>query len=338
MSNRTITVWTPKGDVLLNAKALQEVLGGSVSIVNTAIATIGAGTLTAAGLIGGLITRTGSTAAYTDTTATAAQIVTALGGFFAGQTFTARIKNGTGFPQTIAAGAGVTLPASITIPPFSMATYIGTVGGTSASPTVTLVHTTTVPINVASATANPSALALTTVGAGTITAAGFNAGVTARSGATSAFTDTTDTAANLVAGVSALIADNSAVEWTYVNNTVAPATLAGGVGVTISGQTIIPANSWATYLVFRTSATAVVLTCIGQGYFPKTGTFIANGATPVTVTDAAITAGSAVTITLKTVGGTVGALPRLVTVTPGTGFNVNCTASDTSTYNYEIRG
>jgi hypothetical protein len=68
----------------------------------------------------------------------------------------------------------------------------------------------------------------------------------------------------------------------------------------------------------------------------KTGTFTANGTTPVTVANANITADSIVLITLKTVGGTVGAIPRCVTITPGVGFNVNCTASDTSVYNYRI--
>jgi hypothetical protein len=66
------------------------------------------------------------------------------------------------------------------------------------------------------------------------------------------------------------------------------------------------------------------------------GTFTANGATPVTVVNANIAADDMVIITLKTAGGTVGALPRLVTRTNGTGFNVNCTASDTSIYDYRI--
>lgn len=339
MSNRRLTVWTPAGDVVLTPTLLQEILGGSISIVNTAITTVGAGVLTAAGLIGGLITRTGSTAAYIDTTATAAAIVTALGGFYAGQTFTTRIKNGTGFPQTLAGGTGVTMPASVIVPPFSIATYVGTVGGTAASPTVTFVHVSTVPINVTTETVNPSSVALNTVGAGALTVAGMNAGITTRGGTqTAAFADTTDTAANIIAGISALLADNATAEWTYVNNTVFPATITAGVGVTVSGQAVIPANSWARYLITRVSSSAVTAVCIAQGYFPKAGTFTANGATPVTVTDARFTDNSQVSITLKTVGGTVGAIPHLATVTPGTGFTVVGTASDTSVYNYEIRG
>lgn len=70
--------------------------------------------------------------------------------------------------------------------------------------------------------------------------------------------------------------------------------------------------------------------------YGSSGTFTANGATPVTVANTAVTANSIIIFTLKTVGGTVGAIPRCVTITPGTGFDVNCTASDTSVYNYRI--
>jgi hypothetical protein len=70
-----------------------------------------------------------------------------------------------------------------------------------------------------------------------------------------------------------------------------------------------------------------------DGVTPR-GTFTATGTTAVTVADAAFTANTPVVFTLKTVGGTVGAYPSIKTVTPGTGFTVACTASDTSVYNY----
>lgn len=66
------------------------------------------------------------------------------------------------------------------------------------------------------------------------------------------------------------------------------------------------------------------------------GTFVATGATPVTVPNANFGASSAVVFTLKTVGGTVGAYPAIQTVTPSTGFTVAATSGDTSTYNYRI--
>lgn len=68
------------------------------------------------------------------------------------------------------------------------------------------------------------------------------------------------------------------------------------------------------------------------------GTFTANGASAVTVADAAVTATSMIVISLKTVGGTVGAIPAVQTITAGTGFTVAGTASDTSVYNYLIIG
>lgn len=74
------------------------------------------------------------------------------------------------------------------------------------------------------------------------------------------------------------------------------------------------------------------------GSLGASGTFVINGVTPVTVANAALTANSQVLITLKTVGGSVGAIPHLATVTPGTGFTVLGTAADTSTYNYTIVG
>lgn len=68
------------------------------------------------------------------------------------------------------------------------------------------------------------------------------------------------------------------------------------------------------------------------------GTFTANGAANVTVTEPTITANSSIVVTLKTVGGTVGAIPAVKTITPGTGFAIAGTASDTSVYNYLVIG
>jgi hypothetical protein len=69
------------------------------------------------------------------------------------------------------------------------------------------------------------------------------------------------------------------------------------------------------------------------------GTFILNGATPVTVADDRVTANSIICISLKTVGGTVSpTCPNILTITPGTGFTVGGVALDVSTYNYCILG
>ncbi len=66
----------------------------------------------------------------------------------------------------------------------------------------------------------------------------------------------------------------------------------------------------------------------------RSGTVTLNEATPVAVANKLITANSVVTFTLKPVGGTLGAYPSIKTITPGTGFTVAGSASDTSVYNW----
>jgi hypothetical protein len=180
---------------------------------------------------------------------------------------------------------------------------------------------------------------LNTVGAGTILAAAISGGLVTRGGTqTAAFTDTTDTAAHIIAanpGITPRV--GSSFEFQYVNNTIWPATITGGTGVTASA--VVPANSWAKFLVTYSAANTVVFTLIEQGYFPHSGTFVANGVTPVVVANANVTASSSIIITLQTVGGTVSpSVPYINTITPGTGFHVTGSASDTSTYSYTILG
>lgn len=65
------------------------------------------------------------------------------------------------------------------------------------------------------------------------------------------------------------------------------------------------------------------------------GTFVINGATPVTVADANVTSTSVFVFSLNTVGGTVSpTAPNVLTKTAGTGFTVGGVASDSSTYAY----
>lgn len=75
---------------------------------------------------------------------------------------------------------------------------------------------------------------------------------------------------------------------------------------------------------------------ITGGANSKSGTVTVNGVTPVAVGTTLFTANSVVAFSLKTVGGTVGQIPHLVTATPNTGFTVAATASDTSVYNWAI--
>lgn len=339
-----LPLWSPTiGDVNLTAALINEILGGTGGggIVNTQITTIGNGVLTAAAIVGGQVARSGPTGPYSDTTDTAAAIVTAAGGFNLGEAIEVRFKNATTFPQTILGGTGVTMPAAgAVVPPLGAGSYFATMTGTAAAPTLTFTHEETVPIFSAAVITDEQTSALTTVGAGTILAASINGGVVLRGGVQiAAFTDSFDTVANIIAGVSALTTIvGSAVEFLYVNNTIFPATLSGVTNVTLSGITVVPANSWAKFLVTMSAAGTVTVVGVEQGYFPKTGvTGAANGATPVAVADAAVTANSIITLTINTLGGTVhGAFVSAKTA--GTGFSINSLAGDTSTYNYEIRG
>lgn len=338
MAGLTFPLWSPTiGDV---PPSLINELLGSDSITNTAITTAGNGTLTGAGLIGGQISRSGPTGAFTDTTDTAAALLTADGGdFVAGDSFQARIKNLTAFPQTITAGTGVTWSAVTVIPPFSVGNYFGVFGGTFAAPTVQFFHMSTTPTFLAGAVVSPVATALTTVGAGTITAAGIAGGVTTRSGSTTAFSDTTDIADSIIAAAfSSTTAIGASFSYTYVNNTVAAATIGGGTGVTVSGATVVPAHSWVEYLVTYTAASTITMVAIEQGYFPTTGTVTANGATPVVVSNAAVTAASNIILTY--VSGTQAATTSawVGARTAGTSFSLKTVAGDTAVYQWVILG
>lgn len=114
--------------------------------------------------------------------------------------------------------------------------------------------------------------------------------------------------------------------------------LAGDVLRLPTASTVSPND----YLLVTIGATngpveKALVSTVSAGNVLARGTFVLNGATPVTVAAAGYAAKTnTIEITLNTVGGSVGAVPAIQTVTPGTGFTVQGTASDTSTYNYKI--
>ncbi len=112
---------------------------------NTANTTVGASTLTAASFFGGYITRSGSTAAYTDTTPTITALVGAIpsGELVTGLAWELTIKNNTSFVQTLTAGTGGTLSGITSIPPFSVGTFLVTINSTS---TYTMVGMSLAPL------------------------------------------------------------------------------------------------------------------------------------------------------------------------------------------------
>lgn len=227
-----------------------ELYGDTLALTNTAITTVGAGTLTAASIFGALITRSGPTGAYTDTTDTAAAIIALLGGDAVGTDFVLTVRNTVAFPATIAAGTGVTLAGNIVIPPLTTAEFL--VNLTTAT-TITITGMGQMPIV---GTLFEASTALTTVGAGTILAAAFASLLCTRTGPTVAYTDTTDTAANIIAAIPNWQIGGS-YEFLYLNQTNFKGTLAGGTGVTASGLLVCPPNGWLRALVTYSAAGAV---------------------------------------------------------------------------------
>ncbi len=144
--------------------------------------------------------------------------------------------------------------------------------------------------------------ALNTVGAGTITAAGIVGKITSRGGAQSAtaFSDTTDTAAAIIAALPSSAPTGTSFLWRYANNTNGNATIVAGSGITLSGNVIVPKLTWTEFLVKKTSATAVSITSVDSGQIVSL---------PVSVTDTqAITVG----VTLQVGGLTGGQVSTLI--------------------------
>lgn len=280
--------------------------GITQDIVNTAITTVGNGTLTAAGIAGGLITRTGPVAAYSDATDTAAAIVAAFPSFVSGATFFLTIKNATAFEQTITGGVNVVIAPTNIIGPFEEGLYYGSISGTAAVPLVTLNHLMTNAISLAMSVVSPQVTTINTVGAGTITAAAINGGNLARTGTqTVAFADTSDIATAIIAGNPGLVGKiGSSFIFYYGNTTTWPVTFGGGTGVTVSGITIIPAGSVVAYLVTYTAAATITMVGIGVTQNLSTQVAIAGSTSGEIILTPVAIAGQN-TLTLPAVTGTV---------------------------------
>lgn len=86
----------------------------------------------------------------------------------------------------------------------------------------------------------------------------------------------------------------------------------------------------------------ITITGLGAGFVNKAGTngragtFILTGATPVTIANTTTAITDTISISLNTVGGSVGVQPHVATITAATGFTVIGTAGDTSIYNYTM--
>ena len=109
--------------------------------------------------------------------------------------------------------------------------------------------------------ANFAASTQTADSAQTLTVAKMACGLYMRSGLTAGRTDTTDTAANILAAFPAMnIGDNFSV---VVSNLAAQIlTIAGGTGVTMGTKTTVAASSMGILVFTKTSATAMTCTVL----------------------------------------------------------------------------
>lgn len=131
--------------------------------------------------------------------------------------------------------------------------------------------------------------ALNTVGAAVLTAAALNGGIITRGGTQiAAFTDTTDTAAAL----QAIYGDTTggSIDVTINNNTAFAETIAGGTGVTVSGLSVIPANSVGNFRLSWSAAGAVSM--VGTSVAANGGLPVSKVSTPLNQTTGSLPAGA----------------------------------------------
>lgn len=122
-------------------------IGGLIpNAANTSISTVGAGTITAAAIAGGTVTRAGvQSAAFSDATDTATAILAALPGFGVNSAMKIVIRNTTAFTETITAGSGITLSGNVILPAQSEGSFLLTCTATG-TPAFTMVGLGTHPI------------------------------------------------------------------------------------------------------------------------------------------------------------------------------------------------
>ncbi len=241
--------------------ALAEVLSRSTPQSNTTYNnTDGTGTLTAAAIVGGIITRTGETTAYTDTTATAAEIDAAYLGTDSGAWILV-IKNTVAFTQTLAAGTDVILAGQTVTPANSAGVFLVT---SSAAGEVTItglgsMRQCSLPNGQYNTTAAASPV---TPAAGILTGANHVFYEVTTDGA---FGITTRSATQLFGDI-----PNCHIGYTYlltiVNRGNATITITDGGSVTITAsENTIATLVTRTYLVRFTSGTACTWTSLSKG-------------------------------------------------------------------------
>ena len=174
---------------------------------------------------------------------------------------------------------------------------------------------------------------LTTASAGTLAAGLLLSGILNRTGPTGAYTDTTDTAQNIinalvagynyqttgVTGISGMVAaqPGTSVRLRYINTVAFAMTLAAGSGVTLAGNTGVNASSVKDYLIQVTNGTPTSVAA-------ATTTNASNVITGMTQAQtAAVSVGQAVSGT-GIPGGAV-----VASIQPGVGVTLSANATAT---------
>lgn len=107
----------------------------------------------------------------------------------------------------------------------------------------------------------------------------------------------------------------------------------GGGSASNFGAITVTSISDSGNLTYTAAASGTIFK---QGANGRIGQFTLTGTTAVTVSNTSVTTTDIIVSSLSVVGGTVGAVPSIKTITAATGFTVAGTVGDTSTYNYVV--
>lgn len=231
----------------------------------TAINTVGAGVLTAAGIVGGIIQRGGAQSAtpFSDATATAALIIAALpSGAPVGTSFTFIVANTTDAAETITAGVGVTLSGTMIVPKLTWAQYVLTVTSATA---VSITEVVAGQIN-----ALPIGQLATTDGTATIQVAGITGAQICSLTITGTVAPATAYLPKATEIIAALPSPSTGMNYLLnivnLRTTTGVLTMGGSAGVTIAGlATLTGVNSTGMFNVSVDSSMAITVTRVGSG-------------------------------------------------------------------------
>lgn len=351
-------------ETLSSSRILNIIVNDADRTINIAGNITTTGALTYVGAFTNTITLTGNTAITLPTSGTLATLAGAEA--FANKTITASTVSGltiTTTTGTLTIASGKTLTVS------NILTFTGTDSSSVAfGAGGTVVYTTTSP-TFATITTSGAAISQKPVAANSSTAYtidqanGAQFDITLNS-ATPVLTLQTVTSSQYQELAVTLIQDGTGGRLPTWSNVTWASGVAPTVSTAIAARTylkfISDGTTWTGYAVPQsTGSGAVVLASsptittptvsgnitqssaggtlvLKQGSNGKCGTFVANGTTPVVISNTSIAITDTIIISLNTIGGTVGVQPHVSAITANTSFAVTCTATDTSTYNYAI--